>query len=526
MKPRRILLHHFLERSAAAGPDSPAVVFEKSRTSYASLNGRANQLARALVEAGVKPGDRIVLLCENSPDYVFCYYGILKAGAIAVSLNTELKPAGLKELLGELSPRVLISSSKFEQALSSLGISSFGVRRLFILNPRLSWSAAELRVSALSEELSGRPDHNLAMKIDPEACAEIVYTSGSIGKPKGVMLSHANIVANTLAIIDSLELIPEDVQMVVLPFFYVMGKSLLNTHIAVGGRVVINNQFAYTASVLGQMAAEGVTGFSGVPSTYAHLLFRSPLARYRDKLPALRYCSQAGGHLSKYLKLELLKILPPQTRLYIMYGATEASARLTVLRPEFLRDKIESIGKPLSGVTIKILSAAGETVEPGETGELVARGDNIMIGYYKDEESTKMVLDQDGYHTGDMGYADEEGFLYITGRKDNLLKIGGHRVHPLEIEDVLMESGLVYECLIFGIPDPLLGRRLAGLIVPGQPAPDLLNRILKYCASKLPRYKIPESLLLVDEIPKNSNGKPDQSRSIELFAAGYDQGKN
>ena len=149
-----------------------------------------------------------------------------------------------------------------------------------------------------------------------------------------------------------------------------------------------------------------------------------------------------------------------------------------------------------------------------------------MIGYYKDEESTKMVLDQNGYHTGDMGYADEEGFLYITGRKDNLLKIGGHRVHPLEIEDVLMESGLVYECLIFGIPDPLLGRRLAGLIVPGQPAPDLLNRILKYCASKLPRYKIPESLLLVDEIPKNSNGKPDQGRSIELFAGGYDQGKN
>jgi long-chain acyl-CoA synthetase len=483
-------------------------------------------LARALVDAGVKPGDRVVLLCENSPDYVFCYYGILKTGAIAVSLNTELKPDGLRELLGELSPPVLILSSKFETALASLELSAFGIRRLFVLNPRLSWSPAGLAVSSLAEQLGGRPEHNLDLEIDPRACAEIVYTSGSLGKPKGVMLSHANIAANTQAIMGYLDLTPRDVQMVVLPFFYVMGKSLLNTHIAAGGKIVINNQFAYTASVLRQMAEEGVTGFSGVPSTYAHLLFKSPLAQYRDRLPTLRYCSQAGGHMSKYIKLELLKILPSHTRLFIMYGATEASARLTYLRPEVLREKIESIGQPLSGVTIKILSAEGKILQTGETGELVAQGDNIMIGYYRDEDSTRKVLDRNGYHTGDMGYYDEGGFLYVTGRKDNQLKIGGHRVQPREIEDVLMESGLVYECLIFGIPDPLLGRRLAGLIVPGQPAPDLLDRILKYCASKLPKYKMPESLLLVESIPKNPNGKPDQSRSIELFTAGYYKGIN
>jgi acyl-CoA synthetase (AMP-forming)/AMP-acid ligase II len=206
-----------------------------------------------------------------------------------------------------------------------------------------------------------------------------------------------------------------------------------------------------------------------------------------------------------------------------MYGATEASARLTVLRPEFLRDKIESIGKPLSGVTIKILSADGGI---GEPGELVARGDNIMLGYYQDEESTKKVLDQNGYHTGDMGYGDEEGFLYITGRKDNLLKIGGHRVHPREIEDAIMESGYVYECLIVGIPDPLLGHRLGGLIVPRRRSPDILKTILQYCASKLPKYKIPATWLLVDVIPKNANGKPDQSRGLELFADPHYKGEN
>ena len=515
MKKEDCLVHHFLEKSAELFPDKVAVVQEHKRAEYSRVNRWANQLAHRLIEAGAGSGDRIVILCENSIEYILCYYGILKAGGIAVSLNTDLKPDGLAELLIELEPKVLIVSSKYERTVRSLDLSPFHVGQLLVIDPRISNQNTGDAVFSLYEELASQPDGNPGLEIDPESCAAIIYTSGSAGKPKGVMLSHANIVANTRAIIEYLELTSADVQMVVLPFFYVMGKSLLNTHFAVAGRVVINNKFAYTASVLKQMAEEGVTGFSGVPSTYAHLLFKSPLAAYRDKLPALRYCSQAGGHMARHIKMELLKILPAHTRLYVMYGATEASARLTYVPPERLKSKIDSIGIPIPGVAIDVLSPEGLPLGPGETGELVARGGNIMLGYYKDEDATRKVLDQHGYRTGDLGYSDTDGFLYVTGRKDDQVKVGGHRINPQEIEDVIIESGQALECVVLGIPDTHSGLHLGGLVVPLKPTRDTVHEILKYCSRKLPKYKIPGSLFMADAIPKNSSGKPDRTMSLQ-----------
>ena len=517
MKTAHSLVHYFLEVSAGLFPAKAAVVHERSRAGYPEVNKWANQLAHRLIEAGVARGDRVVLLCENSLEYVFCYYGILKAGGAVASLNTDIKPDGLAELLKEIEPKVLLVSAKLENTVRALDTSMFRAVRLMVIRPRQAGHSPGDHVSPLYEELEGQPAHNPGLAIDPGSCAAIIYTSGSAGKPKGVMLSHANIVANTRSINEYLELTSRDVQMVVLPFFYVMGKSLLNTHFAVGGTVVINNKFAYTASVLKQMAEEGVTGFSGVPSTYAHLLFRSPLAAYRDKLPALRYCSQAGGHMPGHVKIELLKVLPEHTRLVIMYGATEASARLTYVPPDRLESKIDSIGIPIAGVTMSVMSPEGKTLGPGETGELVARGDNIMLGYYRDEEATKRVLDRHGYHTGDLGYRDDEGFFFVTGRKDDQLKVGGHRVNPQKVEDKIVESGEAVECIVFGIPDILQGYRLAGLVVPIRQTADTVTNILQYCAAKLPKFEVPETLRLVESIPKTSSGKPDRTRSVNIF---------
>ena len=512
------LIHRFLEKSADLYPDKVAVVHEKRRAEYSRVNRLANQLAYCLLKSGVRPGDRVVLLCENSIEYVFCYYGILKAGGIVVSLKPDIRPDGLAELLKELEPKVLIVSTKFEKTARSLDRARSRLDRLLVIGTRLSDQGGGGGDSRLYyEELAGHPDGNPNLKIDPNSCATIIYTSGSAGKPKGVMLSHANIVANTHSIVEYLELTSDDVQMDVLPFFYVMGKSLLNTHFAVGGTVIINNKFAFTASALKQIAEEGVTGFSGVPSTYAQLLFRSPIAQYRDRLTSLRYCSQAGGHMPKHIKLELIKILPSHTRLFIMYGATEASARLTYVPPERLGSKLDSIGMPISGVTMKVLSPEGKVLGPGEIGELVAQGDNIMLGYYKDVEGTKRVLDHNGYHTGDLGYVDEEGFFYVTGRKDDQIKVGGHRLNPREIEDIVIESGQAVECIIFAIEDAIMGHRLAGLVVPIRETSETRRTILDYCYQKLPKYKVPASLLMVETIPKNSTGKPDRPKSLELY---------
>ena len=525
MKTAPSLVHHLLEASAGLFPAKTAVVHERNRAEYSRVNGLANQLAHSLIQAGVGPGDRVVLLCENSLEYVFCYYGILKAGGIVASLNTDIKPDGLAEHVKELEPKALVVSSRLEKTARELDASVFRAVRLMVIRQRLPGQSAGANDSPLYEELEDQPVHDPGLDIDPKSCAAIIYTSGSAGKPKGVMLSHASIVANTRAIIEYLKLTSSDIQMVVLPFFYVMGKSLLNTHVAVGGTVVINNKFAYTASVLNQMAEEEVTGFSGVPSTYAHLLFKSPLAAYRDKLPALRYCSQAGGHMPRHVKLELLKTLPTHARLVVMYGATEASARLTYVPPERLEAKIDSIGIPIAGVTMSVMSPEGKILGSGETGELVARGENIMLGYYKDEEATKKVLDEHGYHTGDLGYRDVGGFFYVTGRKDDQIKVGGHRINPQEIEDTIVESGLAAECLVFGIPDSLQGQRLAGLVVPIRKTADTIEDILKYCGAKLPKFKVPGSLLLAEAIPKTSSGKPDRAGSVRLFEAGKAAGK-
>ena len=503
------LVHHFLEGSAALFPEKTALVYGKRRAAFSDIDRRANALASGLVRSGLGPGDRVVLLSENSVEYAVGYYGILKAGGIVASLDTDTKPGGLARIVMDLEPKAFVVSRRHEKTVRALDASVSG----------------EVPVVVLGREPATGADDGPRPAIDPAACAAIVYTSGSAGKPKGVMLSHANIVANTGAIVGYLGLTPDDIQMAVLPFSYVMGMSLLNTHIAVGGTVVINNKFAYTAAVLKQMAEEGVTGFSGVPSTYAHLLFRSPLAAYRDRLPRLRYCSQAGGHMPGQVKRGLLKALPPHVRFVVMYGATEASARLTYVPPDMLEAKIDSIGVPIPGVSIEVMSPDGRPLGPGEAGEIVARGKNIMLGYFRDEEATRTVLDAHGFHTGDLGYRDEDGYYYVTGRKDEQLKVGGRRLDPREVEDAIVESGLAVECLVFGVADPMQGTRLAGLVVPVERTDRTVEAILEHCAARLPRFKVPGSLRLVEALPKTGSGKPDRTRAARLFERTGGQGR-
>jgi acyl-CoA synthetase (AMP-forming)/AMP-acid ligase II len=553
-KQQSTLIHHFLENSAKAYPDKIALIHEKTRATYAEINAKANQLACWLLSRGICQGDRVVILLENSVAYVVAYYGILKAGAVAVPMSTGLKPDGLNPLLTELEPVAIISSTRFERLLQASDLNVSNLKTLIIHNPKLEWSGrfnnvfsfqeiinpirrhrnkipaqdqggAEFQPAGILgyvEELEGGSNADIeleAVSATPSDLSCIIYTSGSTGTPKGVMLTHANIVANVASICEYLQLTDADIQMVVLPFFYVMGKSLLNTHFAVGGTIVINNKFAFPAAVIKQMVEEKVTGFSGVPSTYAYLLHRSPLAAYRDKLSSLRYCSQAGGHMAGVVKKKLRKVLPDHTQMVVMYGATEASARLTWLDPDRFDEKMDSIGKPIPGTKVQILDKRGWQVPTGKEGELLASGPNIMQGYWKDPAATAMILDANGYHTGDMGYADPEGFIYLVGRKDELVKVGGHRINPKEIEDVLLATNLIIEAAVLGIPDPLLGSRLAALAVSKNG--DCSDcQILRGCAEKLPKYKLPSEVNFIRSLPKNANGKVDRKKCLELLTTG------
>ena len=503
-----MLIHNLLEISAQKHPEKTAIIHDDRRVNYRETNAQANSIASHLHQAGIKKGDRIALLFENNIDYILSYFAISKIGGVASPLNPGLKPNGLKYLLNDLKPVAIITNFKSERILKAVNLYDLPLHLIIIRNPRQKWGSSKLNVLSMEDILSESEFSSVQNKSDSGQLANIIYTSGSTGKPKGVMLSHKNIVSNTIAICNYLKITHDDIQMVVLPFFYVMGKSLLNTHIAAGGTIVLNNRFLYPADVVNQMITEKVTSFSGVPSTYAYLLNRSPLAISREKLYHLRYCSQAGGHMAKSVKLALKEALPNHTQIVIMYGATEAAARLTYLEPSNFEDKIDSIGKPIENVSIRIIDNAHKEVEVGCLGELVATGPNIMIGYWKSPIDTQRVLSDQGYHTGDIGYKDEEGFLFIKQRKDTLLKVGGHRINPTEIEDFLIATDLIIETAVVGVPDQILGTKLIAIVVPKKDSLDT-KTLMEICAKELPIHKLPKNIFFLRTLPKNANGKID-----------------
>src|SRR5690606_18608619 len=262
-----------------------------------------------------------------------------------------------------------------------------------------------------------------------EDLAMIIYTSGTTGRPKGVMISHGNLAANTAAIVAYLGLHPADRGLCVLPFHFSYGNSMLHTHLAAGATLIIEDNVAFPQMVLRRMQDEAVTGFSGVPSTFALLLGRCRLQDY--DLSSVRYITQAGGAMPHPL-IQRLRTELPSARLFVMYGQTEATGRLTYLDPADLDRKLGSVGKPVAGVEIQVCDASGRELPPGEIGEIRARGPNIMLGYWRDPQATQQVLRDGWLYTGDLGHKDNEGFLYIDGRAVEMIKVGAFRVSPQE----------------------------------------------------------------------------------------------
>jgi len=520
-EPEGALLHRLLLETARRRPRALAVVHGAGRHTWADLERSARNVARWLQRCGVQRGDRGILLLENSPEWIAAYFGLLMAGAVAVPLGRLRGPDDLRALLGEVEPAVIVSSARSERLLRAADLceASLPARpRLLLCQPRLPWADSGLDVTAWREvQGDPAPESGEAAGIDPDALACILFTSGSTGERKGVMLSHRNLVSNARSIIAALGLREDDVQQVVLPFHYAMGSSLLTTLTAVGGRLVLNNRFAYTADVVEQMIAEEVTCFSGVPSTYAYLLHRSPLRKRRHELSALRLCTQAGGHLSRDLKVELRRALPDWTDIAVMYGATEASARLTVLAPAELAENVDSIGEPIPDVRLAVCGPDDAPLPAGEIGELVAEGPNIMRGYWRDPVSTARVLRGGRYHTGDLGYADERGLFFVVGRRDAMLKVKGHRLHPKQVEEELVATGLVVEAVALGLPDALDGQRLVAVAVPvdGSTTP---ASVLARLRARAPSQMLPSELRLLRALPHQESGKIDRRRCAELFA--------
>jgi len=520
-------VHELLSQSAGRDASAPFLIAPKRTYSYGEVEARSNQAARWLVDSGVAVGDRVAILATNTAEYVTAYYAVSKARAIAVPVNTAVDGASLRYVLEDCGAMTLLFEAKFLEVVTtglataaeaSTGGDAPAVKAVLLTtipDPEDPGNSGRGAGAASRDDADSPASWSIAWNetADPieqsavpgDSPASIIYTSGSTGRPRGATLSHKNILANTASIISYLKLTAGDRMMVILPFYYVYGKSLLNTHAAVGGSLIIGTDLYFPNSVVKRMHKESATGFAGVPSSFTVLLSRSNLAA--ETPPSLRYLTQAGGAMAPELTRQVLEHISG-VDLFIMYGATEASARLSYLAPHELPEKVGSIGKAIPGVTLQIVDDSGLEVGVGEQGELVARGDNIMLGYWNDPEETELVLKDGRLHPGDLAKRDEDGFLYIVGRKKEMIKSGAHRVSPQEIEEVLVSHPRVLEAAVIGVPDVLLGEAIRAFVVLDGDRLELdQSTLIEWTAERLPEYKVPRHVEFPVSLPKNETGK-------------------
>jgi long-chain acyl-CoA synthetase len=471
---------------------------------YGELGRASRMIAEVCSTLGLKKGDRALLVGENSFFWVSSYLGILRAGLVCVPLSTSIPSQDLEYILQNTAALAAFVQARFATQNAAV------LKAVHVITDRpvaqLEGVLSQCSMKQLPATMLDGDD--AFQEVEKSDLAALMYTSGSTGKPRGVMVSHRNIVANTESIIQYLHLSESDRIMAVLPFHYCFGTSLLHTHLRVGGSLVLDSRFLYPETILKRMLETNCTGFAGVPSHFQILLRKSSLGK--KEFPDLRYVQQAGGQLAPVFIRELQKALP-KTQIFIMYGQTEATARLSYLPPELLTEKIGSVGKGIPGVRLRVVDESGRQVLPGETGEIVAEGENVALGYWGDPEETANIFRGGQLYTGDLATVDEDGFVYILDRAKDILKCGGKRVSCRQVEDQLQAFEGLLEAAVVGIPDEVLGEAVKAFVVARFPDYPKFEKCLQdYCLTCLPPELVPKEFVLLPALPKNSAGKVDK----------------
>lgn len=476
---------YFFETSKSL--DKDFVLGNKETISYQDLYNNALKAACFLKE-NIGENQHVLLLAENSVFFITTYLGIVKSGNICVPIDPMIERTNLEFILKETESNCVFFSNKTAHKFEKF-------ESLFVLNE-----------SSMKEILENQKMDSkvFSTDFDENRTMEVLFTSGSTGIPKGVVLSHRNIIANTNSIIEYLNLNQWDRICVVLPFYYCYGLSLLHTHLKVGGSIVLNNTFLFLGTVIKDIKEFECTGFAGVPSHFQMLLKKSTSFK-NSKFPKLKYVTQAGGKLHDVFIKEFVATFP-DINFNVMYGQTEAAARLSYLPPKLVLEKLGSIGKAIPNVNLKIVDKQGVELPNGEIGEIIAKGDNIMQGYLKDIEMTKEILKNGWLYTGDLAKKDKDGYIYIVAREKEIIKVGGKRVSPKEIEEVILSVSEVVDCSIKAFDDEILGESLKAMVVIDRKFEEnkIKNKILRRCKDKLALYKIPQLF----EFESNMRVKP------------------
>ncbi len=476
-----------------------ALVDHGQEFSYADVKAGVAKLAAHFLAEGVQDQDRIGLLANNSLFWIAAYLATMKVGAVAVPFATTLTPEEFRRNLEFVNCRIFC----LEKRLWPKFASAFSSKPIMVFEDALRQAA---------------PSHSLVREqnFDPHSDAALMFTSGTTSRPRAVRITHRNIQANTDSIIEYLALSEQDRMMAVLPFYYCFGTSLLHTHLRAGGTLVISNSFIYPETVLDLMESARCTGFAGVPSTYQMLLRNSTFPK--RKLSSLRKLQQAGGKLQNVLIDELIAS-QPQAQVFVMYGQTEATARLSYLPPPLLSTKRGSIGKGIPGVSLRVVGESGNGVRPDEIGEIIAKGDNISPGYLDDPEATAAKFVNGELRTGDLAKIDEDGFIYVVDRKADFIKTLGYRVSSQEIEACIMELADVMGTAAIGEPDLIKGEAIKVFTVMRKGATTTPKEIIRHCQKRLARHMVPQEVVFVSQLPMNAHGKVVKSELRKSAAA-------
>jgi long-chain acyl-CoA synthetase len=500
-------VERFLQDSSRRFPEKIAVVAGGRRLTFREIDDASDRLAAALRRHGVMRGDRVVVFMDNRWEAVVGIFAVLKAGAVFSPINPSTKADKLAYLLNNCRAAALITLGSLLPVARDAMAEAPSVKLAVVTGAADKPAVAgSIRFEDALAEPGAAPPDGAGIELD---LAMLIYTSGSTGFPKGVMMTHQNVVAAATSITTYLENTSDDIILNVLPIAFDYGLYQVLMAMKVGATLILEKSFAFPQHILNRAAEEKVTGLPLVPTMAALLLSQRNLEP--GVLPSLRYITNTAAALPPS-HIERLQALFPHVALYSMYGLTECK-RCTWLPPAELAKRISSVGIAIPGTEAYVVDDSGNKAAPGVVGELVIRGAHVMKGYWENPEATARAL-RPGLHpwesvlyTGDLFRTDEDGFLYFVGRKDDIIKSRGEKVSPKEVENVIYAMPGIAEAVVIGVPDPILGSAIKAVVAL---EPDVFlssEEIMRHCARFLEDYMVPKLVEFRPSLPKTESGK-------------------
>lgn len=478
-------------------PGKEAVVTPDARLSYSELEGLIRLYAQKLREDGCRPKDRVVLLLENSSDYIIAFFSVLRAGAIVVPLNINLQQKNLHTIVHEVKPRFVITRPALLrrfQGMSRLDETS-------ILTDFFGHTDAEVARLAPEQDTGTNGDDRRRVDKDP---AVLIYTSGTSGHPKGVLLSHHNIISNAVSNLCALRFKDTDRTLICLPmtYCYTIVNQMIS-HLFVGGTLVIGGSVFMASGFLRNVEREKITTFSATPATYEILLRSAGIAQ--SDVSSLRLITIGGEKVSP-VSLRKLRNAFPGVSMAVTYGLTEGGPRISTLLVGSLGKECRSVGKANPNILVEIVDEEGNELPANQIGEIAIYGSNVMMGYYPHHKHPIPLTASGYFRTGDYGWMDKKGNIHIKGRK-HIINTGGEKVSIHEVEDTLLDSGLISDGIIVPTKDGIKGTVLKAIVVPKDARAFSVDSLRRHCAEKLEKYKVPKSFMVVNSIALGLNAK-------------------